>query len=131
MLSMIQCFVMLLSKQGSVGLDLSFVSHLFFLESFYDKSVEKQVIARAYRMGALGPLHVEHVMAEKSIEELMERINEGDQIEDSEKNAKLHKLLNGARLIRETDTVSILNRPAENSNPRANRKVSFATGALL
>ncbi|EJK74515.1 hypothetical protein THAOC_03799 [Thalassiosira oceanica] len=125
------CFVMLLSKQGSVGLDLSFVSHIFFLESFYDKSVQKQVIARAYRMGALGPVHVEHVMAEESIEELMERINEGDQIEDSEKNAKLHKLLNGARLIRETDTVSILNRPAENSNPRANRKVSFATETLI
>ena len=25
------CFVMLLSKQGSVGLDLSFVTHIFFL----------------------------------------------------------------------------------------------------
>jgi len=28
-----ECFVMLLSKQGSVGLDLSFVTHIFFLES--------------------------------------------------------------------------------------------------
>lgn len=26
-----ECFVMLLSKQGSVGLDLSFVTHIFFL----------------------------------------------------------------------------------------------------
>lgn len=25
------CFVLLLSKQGSVGLDLSFVTHIFFL----------------------------------------------------------------------------------------------------
>lgn len=25
------CFVMLLSKQGAVGLDLSFVTHIFFL----------------------------------------------------------------------------------------------------
>ena len=29
-----QCFVMLLSKQGSVGLDLSFVTHIFFLGAF-------------------------------------------------------------------------------------------------
>jgi len=26
-----ECFVMLLSKQGAVGLDLSFVTHIFFL----------------------------------------------------------------------------------------------------
>ena len=35
------CFVMLLSKQGSVGLDLSFVTHIFFL-------------------GKCSPLHVVH-----------------------------------------------------------------------
>jgi len=30
-----ECFVMLLSKQGSVGLDLSFVTHIFFLVSLF------------------------------------------------------------------------------------------------
>ena len=39
-----ECFVMLLSKQGAVGLDLSFVTHIFFLgkpicESAFHKGI--------------------------------------------------------------------------------------------
>jgi hypothetical protein len=86
---------MLLSKQGSVGLDLSFVTHIFFLgklllsvhlsssdtldlvyivipaplDTIYDKSLEAQVVARAYRMGATGPVFVEQLAAKDSVEE--------------------------------------------------------------
>jgi SNF2 family DNA or RNA helicase len=101
-----ECFVMLLSKQGSVGLDLSFVTHIFFLNSVFDKSLEAQVVARAYRMGATGPVHVEVLIANNTIEELMVQIKEGESnqsessLETNETRAKVHQLLTGASLIR-------------------------------
>ncbi|KAL9186138.1 hypothetical protein ACHAXT_005376 [Thalassiosira profunda] len=101
-----ECFVMLLSKQGSVGLDLSFCTHIFFLDTIYDKSLAAQVIARAYRMGATGPVFVEQLTAKGSVEEVMSKMNAGHQVTsdsptgNKEKLAKLHKLLVSAELIR-------------------------------
>jgi SNF2 family DNA or RNA helicase len=98
-----QCFVMLLSKQGSLGLDLSFVTHLFFLDTIYDKSLENQVVARAYRMGASGPVYVEQLTAKKTIEEVMQQLNEDRQSHNSdqtEKHAKMHLLLKRCQLVR-------------------------------
>lgn len=77
-----QCICMLLGKDGSEGLDLSFVTHIIFLEQVWDKSLENQVVARAWRMGATGPVDVETLVAENSIEESMfflERTLEQDQ----------------------------------------------------
>ncbi|ETK73608.1 hypothetical protein F441_19900 [Phytophthora nicotianae CJ01A1] len=51
--------VLLLSNQGSHGLDLSFVTHMFLLEEIWDKSLEQQVISRANPMGAKETLTVE------------------------------------------------------------------------
>ena len=70
------CFCMLMSKDGSHGLDLSFVTHIFFLEEIVDKSVENQVISRAYRMGATGNVTVEQLIAKESVEELIYTMNE-------------------------------------------------------
>ena len=102
-----KCFVMLLSKQGSVGLDLSFVTHIFFLDSIFDKSLEAQVVARAYRMGALGSVFVEQLTAKDSIEEVMNELNAGSRqataladTKSTEKHAKLHYLLKSTKLIR-------------------------------
>ena len=66
-----ECFCMLLTKDGSHGLDLSFVTNIFFLEVCWDKSLENQVIARANRMGATGNVEVEQLVAEDTIEKLM------------------------------------------------------------
>jgi len=99
-----QCFVMLLSKQGSLGLDLSFVTHLFFLDTIYDKSLENQVVARAYRMGASGPVFVEQLTAKETIEEVMQQMNEARQSHNSdqtEKHAKMHFLLKRSQLVRQ------------------------------
>lgn len=77
-----ECICMLLGKDGSEGLDLSFVTHIIFLEQVWDKSLENQVVARAWRMGATGPVDVETLVAENSIEESMfflERNLEQDQ----------------------------------------------------
>lgn len=71
------CFIMLLGKDGSEGLDLSFVTHLFFLEAIWDKSLESQAVARAWRMGATGPVKVESLLAKDSVEEEMHRLETG------------------------------------------------------
>ncbi len=63
-------FVLLLGKKyGSVGLDLSFVEHIYLLEPFWDSALEKQVISRAHRLGAKAPIHVERLVMIGSVEE--------------------------------------------------------------
>jgi len=54
-----ECGVLIMDSTGSVGLDLSFVSYVFLLEPLEDMSVYKQVVSRAHRLGAKGPVHVE------------------------------------------------------------------------
>ena len=44
--------ILLMDINGAVGLDLFFVSHLFLMDPIVDKSLEEQIIARAWRMGA-------------------------------------------------------------------------------
>ena len=51
--------VLLMDKSGSVGLDLSFVPHVFLMEPFLDAALEEQVVARAHRMGARSKVTVE------------------------------------------------------------------------
>merc|ERR1719223_524979 len=79
----IQCFCMLLGLEGSHGLDLSFVTHIFFLDEILDKSIESQVVARAYRMGASHSVKVEQLVASKSIEELIVERNIRDGTHDA------------------------------------------------
>ena len=69
-----ECFCMLLGKDGSEGLDLSFVTHIFFIEQVWDKSLEHQAVARAWRMGAKGSVEVETLIAENSVEETMRKL---------------------------------------------------------
>ena len=45
-------YLMLLCEDGSHGLDLSFVTHLFFIHRVSDPALVQQVISRAHRMGA-------------------------------------------------------------------------------
>lgn len=71
-----ECFCMLLGKDGSEGLDLSFVTHIFFLEAVWDKSLENQVVARAWRMGATGRVDVETLVAQNSVEEQMWKLEQ-------------------------------------------------------
>jgi len=82
------------------------VTHIFFLDSIYDKSLESQVVARAYRMGATGPVYVDELTAKDSVEEVMIQMNANRQAtsqaskDNKEKHAKLHLLLKSAKLIR-------------------------------
>ena len=117
-----QCICMLLGTDGSEGLDLSFVTNIIFLEQVYDKSLEEQVVARAWRMGAKGPVEVETLVAKDSVEELMARLEfdmkrglqsseiQGIQsatekgVSSEYQSAKLHFLLKNLRLITNSDT---------------------------
>jgi hypothetical protein len=69
------CFCMLLGKDGSHGLNLQFVTHIFFLDEILDKSLESQVVSRAYRMGASEHVFVEQLVSRNSIEELIVQMN--------------------------------------------------------
>lgn len=71
------CFIMTLGKDGSEGLDLSFVTHIYFLEAVWDKSLSQQTVARAWRMGATGPVIVETLLAKNSVEEKLYRLEAG------------------------------------------------------
>jgi hypothetical protein len=51
-------FLLMLCHDGSHGLDLSFVTHLFIVNQIADPAVYQQVVARAHRMGATGPVKV-------------------------------------------------------------------------
>ena len=95
------CFCMLLGRDGSEGLDLSFVTRecfsklrpitltrpthaplcfftdIFFLEEIWDKSLAEQTVARAWRMGAKGSVEVETIIAKDSVEETMKAYEAG------------------------------------------------------
>ena len=51
--------LLLLCEDGSHGLDLSFVTHLFLVNAIRDPAKLRQVISRAHRMGATGPVLVQ------------------------------------------------------------------------
>ena len=42
----VDCFVLLLTRDGSHGLDLSMLTHLFLVDQCWDPAVEKQVRRR-------------------------------------------------------------------------------------
>jgi hypothetical protein len=51
--------IMLLQEDGSTGLDLSFATHIFLLERIADPALRNQIISRAHRVGATGPVQVQ------------------------------------------------------------------------
>ncbi|OQR97757.1 F-box protein [Thraustotheca clavata] len=63
--------VLFMTEIGAIGLDLSFVTHIFLMDEIWDKSVEAQVIARAHRMGATGAVVVEQLEMRGSMESLV------------------------------------------------------------
>ena len=50
-----------LTPEGAHGLDLSFATHIFLLEPIHDAGLLEQVVSRANRLGATGPVEVETI----------------------------------------------------------------------
>lgn len=65
------CLAVLMDGSAALGLDLSFVTHVFLMEPIWDRSMEEQVISRAHRMGATRPVHVETLAMRGTVEEQM------------------------------------------------------------
>ena len=65
------CFVLLLARDGSHGLDLSMVTNLFLLDKIWDPAVEKQVVARASRLGATASVSVEQLVMAGTVEQTL------------------------------------------------------------
>lgn len=59
------------TRQGSVGLDLSFVECIFLMEPVWDASVELQITSRAHRIGSKKDIYVERLVMRDSVEHEM------------------------------------------------------------
>ncbi|KAL0429176.1 UNVERIFIED_CONTAM: F-box protein [Sesamum radiatum] len=74
------CMALLMDGSAALGLDLSFVTHVYLMEPIWDRSMEEQVISRAHRMGAARPIHVETLAMTGTIEEQMLKfLQDGDE----------------------------------------------------
>ncbi|KAM7268604.1 hypothetical protein ACFE04_010770 [Oxalis oulophora] len=96
------CLALLMDGSAALGLDLSFVNHVFLMEPLWDRSMEEQVISRAHRMGATRPINVETLVMRGTIEEQMMKFlqdtSEGrrfmkDEIGKSDKDGRSHRTL--------------------------------------
>lgn len=59
------------TRHGSVGLDLSFVQYIFLIEPVWDASVEMQILSRAHRIGCRKNIYVERLIMKNSVEDEM------------------------------------------------------------
>ncbi len=60
--------ILLLKEDGSTGLDLSFATHIFLLERIKDPALRSQIVSRAHRMGATGPVQVQLIQVQSSMD---------------------------------------------------------------
>jgi SWI/SNF-related matrix-associated actin-dependent regulator of chromatin subfamily A3 len=56
-------------KAGGVGIDLSAARSVYLLDSWWNRAVEEQAIARVHRLGALHSVEIVRLVAEDSIEQ--------------------------------------------------------------
>ncbi|KAJ7982315.1 F-box protein [Quillaja saponaria] len=98
------CTALLMDGSAALGLDLSFVTHVFLMEPIWEQKVilfllpcaqvilmEEQVISRAHRMGATRPIYVETLVMRGTIEEqMLEFLEDADRCRRflSEQNGK-------------------------------------------
>ncbi|KAI5002062.1 hypothetical protein ZWY2020_026712 [Hordeum vulgare] len=98
------CMALLMDGTAALGLDLSFVNHVFLMEPIWDRSMEEQVISRAHRMGATRPINVETLAMRGTIEEQMlqllqdtsacrNMVNKGASGTENEGGARPHRSL--------------------------------------
>jgi hypothetical protein len=96
--------VLLLHHDGRHGLNLPFATHIFLLSTLWDPAYELQVVSRARRIGATGPVRVDQLLirgtAEDALHELARR--RGAAIDD----AGVADILRGLRLLRTPPRVS-------------------------
>eukprot|EP00466_Bigelowiella_natans_P009314 jgi/Bigna1/137319/aug1.38_g12027 len=68
----VRCHVLLLTREGSHGLDLSMVERVFLIDKIWNPAEEEQVIARAWRIGSKrAEVRVEQLLLKGTLEEMV------------------------------------------------------------
>ncbi|CAK8987546.1 F-box protein At3g54460 [Durusdinium trenchii] len=68
----VDCFLLLLSRDGSTGLDLSMTTHIFLVDKIWDVAVTDQVVSRAWRLGTRArQVEVMQLFMQNTVEELL------------------------------------------------------------
>jgi len=82
----IDCDILLLSKDGSHGLDISCATHVFLLDLVWDSGLEEQIVSRAWRFGNKAKkVVVEQLLIRDSVEHILsEHQQQQQQIVDSD-----------------------------------------------
>ncbi|KAH9251554.1 hypothetical protein BASA81_010593 [Batrachochytrium salamandrivorans] len=84
----VNCDILLLGKDGSVGLDISLATHVFLTEYVWDSALEDQIISRAWRLGNRSPkVKVEQLVMKDTVEEILKNFagsSGGDNGEEEE-----------------------------------------------
>ncbi|XP_028770015.1 F-box protein At3g54460 [Neltuma alba] len=130
------CMALVMDGSAALGLDLSFVTHVFLMEPIWDRSMEEQVISRAHRMGACRPIHVETLAMRGTIEEqMLEFLQDADRSRNSPSEAVVQcddgkKFPTGAVQFEEGGRGRSLHDFAENSYLLRLRFVNTNTNAL-
>jgi len=102
----VDCFILLLSRDGSTGLDLSMTSHIFLVDRIWDAAHEDQVISRAWRLGAKSSeIVVEQLYINGTVEELMYDYRPAAESKSVDLS-KLHFLLSNMKLIVDESIIS-------------------------
>lgn len=83
---MLAIIVVSMFSEGALGLDLSFVTHMFLLDALLNRSLEQQVVSRAYRIGARDHVEVMQLYAVETIEDILQsmRFSAIDQSENQQ-----------------------------------------------
>lgn len=75
---LVDCDILLLGKDGSVGLDISLATHVFLTEYVWDSALEDQIISRAWRLGNRSPkVKVEQLVMKDTVEEILKNFAGG------------------------------------------------------
>ena len=66
------------SKLGAVGLDLSLAQYIYLMEPLWDSAMELQIMSRAHRIGCKSDIYVKRLVMKGSIEEAL--VNSREQV---------------------------------------------------
>lgn len=100
------------TKHGALGLDLSFVQYIFLLEPLWDAANELQIISRAHRIGCKDNIYVERLVMKGSVEEDIvadlerSRNQEGESLSDIAKDKLVRDFRKTSDLLRNLKVVN-------------------------
>jgi len=128
----VDCFLLLLSRDGSTGLDLSMVTHVILLDKIWDNAIEDQVISRAWRLGTrAAEINAIQLYMKGTVEQIMFDAEE----QNSERNRKKNDETNNGKemaIMRYLfSNLKILKSDRNVENRKKRRRVMFDVQTLI